>query len=108
MSSEARASPAAAPPTPVELTGEAPGASPPPIFQRLDQVNPVPYTRREYAGRLLWAMIQATVFRLSPPRAHRWRAALLWTFGAKLGRHVRLHPRCRVVHPWLLEMGEWS
>jgi putative colanic acid biosynthesis acetyltransferase WcaF len=29
-------------------------------------------------------------------------------FGAKVAPNVRLHPRCRVLHPRLLEVGEWS
>jgi putative colanic acid biosynthesis acetyltransferase WcaF len=109
MSSDAPAAPTAAAPTaPSAPTGGVQQDVPLPIFQRLDRVDPAPYSRREYAGRLLWAVVQSTLFRLSPPGAHRWRAALLRLFGAKLGRHVRLHPRCRVVHPWLLEVGDWS
>ena len=70
--------------------------------------DPFPSAGRKDAGRMLWRVVQATLFRLSMPRAHRWRRALLRAFGAKIGRNVRLHPRCRVAHPALFEMGDWS
>ena len=63
---------------------------------------------REHAGPPVWRVVQSTLFRLSLPRAHRWRRALLRIFGTKVGRNVRLHPRCRVLHPRLFEIGDWS
>jgi putative colanic acid biosynthesis acetyltransferase WcaF len=33
---------------------------------------------------------------------------LLRLFGAKIGRHVQIHPSVRIFLPWNLEVGEWS
>jgi putative colanic acid biosynthesis acetyltransferase WcaF len=77
-------------------------------FQRLDASPAYPYTVREYVRRFGWALVAATLFRWSPRRAYRWRNALLRLFGARLSATSRIRPTCTVVHPWLLEMGEWS
>ncbi len=77
------------------------------IYQRLDLCAPAPYTRGEYARRFLWEVAQGTIFRYSFRGAYRWRAALLRRFGARLGRHVRIRRTCTVIHPWLLEVGDW-
>lgn len=78
------------------------------IFQRLDQTARAPYTRGEYARRFAWLLVQNTLFRFSPPRAFGWRRWLLGLFGAKLGRHTGVRRSVRVMHPWLLEVGDWS
>src|SRR4051812_895625 len=98
-------------PSPVGPVGPttAPAAPTPPgggadgIFQRLDTCQTFPYTRREYARRAAWVVVRATLFRLSPARAFRWRAALLRLFGARLGPRVFVRRTCHVFHPWLLE-----
>jgi putative colanic acid biosynthesis acetyltransferase WcaF len=33
---------------------------------------------------------------------------LLRLFGAKIGRHVQIHPSVRIFLPWNLEVGDWS
>ena len=38
---------------------------------------------------------------------HRWRAALLSLFGARLGRHVHVYPTARIWAPWNLEAGNY-
>ena len=78
------------------------------IFQSLDKVNPNPYTRGEYVRRVLWSIVQATLFRFSPQRMHGWRRFLLRCFGAKIGPHSGLRPGAKIFHPWLFEMGDWS
>lgn len=59
-----------------------------------------PYSTREKIARLLWSIVEKTLFRLTFPTWYRWRATLLRLFGARIG------PRCqirRTVHfecPW--------
>lgn len=78
-----------------------------PIFQRLDRTAFYPYSRKEYARRFLWEIVRRLLFRPSPRFAYRWRAMLLRWFGARVGRPLFVRPTCRVIHPWLLETGEW-
>lgn len=78
------------------------------IFQTLDRNPQRNYTRRELACRVLWHVVQATLYRISLPRAYGWRRLLLRLFGAKLGRDAAVHRSTRIMHPWLLEMGDWT
>jgi putative colanic acid biosynthesis acetyltransferase WcaF len=93
-----------------EPTGQSdptPSPSPAP-YQRCDTTSPYPYTFSQYARRLLWNFVDATLFRFSLPRAFRWRRFLLRRFGAKLGHHTFIRRKTRIFNPWLLEMEEWS
>lgn len=64
-----------------------------------------PYSTREKVARLLWSVVQATLFRFSFHTWNRWRILLLNRFGASI------HPSCvvrrtvRVECPWNLTMG---
>jgi putative colanic acid biosynthesis acetyltransferase WcaF len=78
-----------------------------PVFQRLDRATPRPYTKTEYAKRVMWDLVHRLLFRTSPRPAFRWRAMLLRWFGARLGRPVFVRHTCRVQYPWLLEAGDW-
>jgi putative colanic acid biosynthesis acetyltransferase WcaF len=78
------------------------------IVQTLDCCEPSPYRRSEYGRRLLWNIVQATLFRLPLPRAYGWRRFLLRSFGAKLGHRAGISWTVRITHPWLLEMGDWT
>jgi putative colanic acid biosynthesis acetyltransferase WcaF len=64
------------------------------------------FTRKEKIGRLLWTIVQATVFRFSPRRADAWRASLLRLFGAKVGRVSLLRGTVRIEVPWNVEIGD--
>jgi putative colanic acid biosynthesis acetyltransferase WcaF len=79
-----------------------------PVFQTLNRVNPNPYNRGEYVRRVLWNIVQATLFHYSLPRAMRWRRWLLKLFGARIGPHSGMRREVRIFHPWLFEMGDWS
>ncbi|HWP40252.1 MAG TPA: hypothetical protein VNL70_04955 [Tepidisphaeraceae bacterium] len=79
------------------------------VFQTLDRcAHGSNYTRSEYVRRLLWQIVQATLFRIPVPRGWWWRRMLLRAFGARLGHRAGVHPSTRIVHPWLLEMGDWT
>jgi putative colanic acid biosynthesis acetyltransferase WcaF len=64
------------------------------------------FSTNEKIRRLLWNMVQATLFRFSPRRADQWRASLLRFFGAKVGRVELLRNSVRVEVPWNLEIGD--
>jgi putative colanic acid biosynthesis acetyltransferase WcaF len=83
-------------------------SSPSPIFQRLDTCAAYPYRRRDYLRRFLWEWCQATCIRWSFRRAHRWRSFWLRRFGATLGRHAAIKPSTRIMHPWLLVLGDYT
>ena len=87
---------------------EYPAEAPRPVFQQLDRCATAPYPRNWYVRRLLWRLIQATVFRFSPGRAYGWRRFWLRCFGARMGRNAATRPSVRIMHPWLLEVGDWS
>ena len=80
----------------------------PRIFQRLDTIAPFPYTLKHYVRRALWEIVQATVFRFSPRKAHGWRAFWMRLFGADLARPCYIKNTSRIKHPWLLRVGLYS
>jgi putative colanic acid biosynthesis acetyltransferase WcaF len=89
----------------------APAPTPPAghaIFQTLDRCSPAPYARGEYVRKFLWTTFQFTLFRIPIKRLWGFRRFLLRCFGARLARRVGVHPTTRVVHPWLLEMDDWT
>lgn len=57
---------------------------------------------------LLWQLVQATLFGMSPQPFYAWRRTLLRLFGAKVGSEVRVRPTARVTYPWKVQIGEWS
>jgi putative colanic acid biosynthesis acetyltransferase WcaF len=75
-------------------------------FQRLDQCARHPYTVREYAQRFAWNLVNVTLFRWTPKRAWRFRNWLLALFGAQLGNLSSVGRKVKILHPWLLTVGE--
>jgi putative colanic acid biosynthesis acetyltransferase WcaF len=77
-------------------------ASPP----HLGQGNVNPYSGGEHVRRLLWAMVQATLFRWSPRALHGWRVVLLRLFGASIpdAAGVKVYPSVQVALPWKLAL----
>ncbi len=63
---------------------------------------------RNRLGRLLWKVVEGTLFRFSPAPAHGWRRALLRLFGATLSSSASVYPTARIWAPWNLEMGPHS
>lgn len=55
---------------------------------------------------LIWQLVQATLFGLSPRPLYAWRSFLLRLFGAKIGRGVEIRPTSRIAFPWKLEIGD--
>jgi putative colanic acid biosynthesis acetyltransferase WcaF len=67
-----------------------------------------PYSTREKVARMLWGIVQGTVFRLSFHSWYGWRRALLVGFGARLDRAVRIRRTVRIECPWNLAVGHDS
>lgn len=55
---------------------------------------------------LLWWLVQAIAFPLSPHFANGFRCALLRRFGAKIGSGAIVRPTARFTYPWKVEMGD--
>jgi putative colanic acid biosynthesis acetyltransferase WcaF len=58
--------------------------------------------------RLLWGMVEATLYRWSPVPLHGWRRLLLRLFGAQVGAGAHPYPSARIWAPWNLKMGDRS
>ena len=58
--------------------------------------------------RVLWGLVQATLFRFSPRPCHRWRRMLLRLFGAQLRSTSRVYPKVKIWAPWNLCMGDYA
>lgn len=93
-------------PSPTTQPQAAPAAPKAELYQRLDKTARRPYAKSEYVRRAAWELVQATLFRWSPMKAHRWRRFLLRSFGAQLADTAVVRRSVRVQHPWLLTMGE--
>lgn len=78
------------------------------IFQRLDTTAGFPYSLREYAVRSLWEIVDRTLIRCSPRRAHGWRRFWLRRFGARMADTAGTKASTKIKHPWLFSMGEHS
>jgi len=61
------------------------------------------WSRREYAGRVLWALA-APIFRITPRPLWGWRRAILRAFGARVDRDVHVYPTARITIPWNLTL----
>jgi putative colanic acid biosynthesis acetyltransferase WcaF len=57
---------------------------------------------------LLWWLVQAIAFPLSPHNLHSFRSWLLRLFGAKIGKSVSIRPTARFTYPWKVEIGDYS
>ncbi len=65
-----------------------------------------PYTSREKIARILWSVVQATLFRLSFHNCYGWRRFLLRRFGASIGRDCVIRRSVRIECPWNLTMAD--
>jgi putative colanic acid biosynthesis acetyltransferase WcaF len=66
-----------------------------------------PYTRpafslRNRMARAAWGIVVLLLFRPSPRPLHAWRALLLRSFGARLGKDCHIYPGARIWAPWNL------
>ena len=66
---------------------------------------PSPHSLKNRIMRVVWGIVQSTIFRLSPRPLHAWRNMLLRLFGADLHPSARVYPRATIWAPWNLTMG---
>lgn len=57
---------------------------------------------------ILWWLVQAIAFPLSPHSFNGFRQWLLRLFGAKIGKGVIIRPTARFTYPWKVEIGDYS
>lgn len=53
-------------------------------------------------GRVLWSIVYAIGFRLTPRPMHSWRCFLLRLFGSEIGQSVKVYSSVRIWAPWNL------
>ncbi len=70
--------------------------------------KPSPHSTRNKLGRIVWNLVQATVFRLVPRPFHSIRARILRLFGGQVSLKARVCPRVRIWAPWNLTMGDYA
>jgi putative colanic acid biosynthesis acetyltransferase WcaF len=58
--------------------------------------------------RLVWSIVQATLYRWSPVPFHGWRRGLLRLFGAQIDAGAHPYPDAAIWAPWHLQMGAGS
>jgi putative colanic acid biosynthesis acetyltransferase WcaF len=64
------------------------------------------FTLSNRLARLLWTVIELSLFRFSPKPFHGWRSFILRCFKAKVGKRVHVYPRVKIWAPWNLELAE--
>jgi putative colanic acid biosynthesis acetyltransferase WcaF len=67
-----------------------------------------PFSAKEKFARLLWAIAQATLFRLSFHNFYGWRRFVLRIFGATVHSTVHVRRTVRIECPWNVTIGRNS
>ncbi|NEP79776.1 MAG: colanic acid biosynthesis acetyltransferase WcaF [Okeania sp. SIO3C4] len=57
---------------------------------------------------LLWWLVQAITFPLTPQPLYGVRRLILNLFGAKIGQGVLIRPTARFTYPWKIAIGDYS
>jgi len=101
----------------LSVTGSPDGYQDSEIFTDSDMAPLVDLRRYDQSGYdrgrpgwliLLWWLVQAIAFPLSPHPLNGFRCWLLQLFGAKIGRGVLIRPTARFTYPWKVEIGDYS
>lgn len=72
----------------------------------LVQPQPSPWSFEVNVRRVLWSLVQGTLFRWSFHTWYGWRCRLLRCFGTRVGHKVRVRPSVRFEMPWNLQLGD--
>ena len=57
---------------------------------------------------LLWWLVQAIIFPLTPQPLYGVRRLILNLFGARIGQGVLIRPTARFTYPWKIVIGDYS
>ena len=69
---------------------------------------PSPHSLRNRLLRLVWDWAWLLLFRPSPRLLYGWRNFLLRSFGARVGKGVKVYPSAKIWAPWNLVMENYS
>jgi putative colanic acid biosynthesis acetyltransferase WcaF len=101
----------------LDLTGSEDAASTdliPPVLDAKPLVDLRNYDQANFdRGRpgwyvLLWWLVQAIAFPLTPHPLNSARCGLLRLFGARIGKGVLIRPTARFTYPWKVQIGDCS
>ena len=74
-----------------------------------NQLRPAPSpSGLDKVRRLIWGVVQATLYKWSPVPFHGWRRLLLRLFGAHIGSGAHPYASAQIWAPWNLKMGPRS
>ena len=93
-------------PTTRQPLNQPAGSDPQPAEPMQMQPEASPWNLKEKIGRALWMLVGKPLFRLSFHNWHRFRAALLRLFGARLGRGVSIRPTANIEVPWMIDIDD--
>ena len=80
-----------------------------PSLVDLRKYNPVDFDRgRSNWVVMLWWLVQAIAFPLSPHNFNGFRVWLLRLFGAEIGKGAVIRPTSRFTFPWKVAIGDYS
>jgi putative colanic acid biosynthesis acetyltransferase WcaF len=65
-----------------------------------------PHSMRNRLARVLWGVVQGTIFRWSPPQLFKFRVWLLRLFGGDIAPKARIYPKAKIWGPWNLKMDD--
>ncbi|MEQ8755731.1 MAG: hormogonium polysaccharide biosynthesis acetyltransferase HpsU [Coleofasciculus sp. G1-WW12-02] len=97
-----------------DLDTTVPGLTEPPVLDDTPLVDLRKYDQSNFdRGRsswfvLLWWLVQAVAFPISPHNFNGFRCFLLRLFGATIGQGVLIRPTARFTYPWKVEIGDYS
>lgn len=97
-----------------DLDSTVPDLTEPPVLDDTPLVDLRKYDQSNFdRGRsswfvLLWWLVQAVAFPISPHNFNGFRCFVLRLFGAKIGKGVLIRPTARFTYPWKVEIGDYS
>jgi putative colanic acid biosynthesis acetyltransferase WcaF len=56
----------------------------------------------------IWWIVQGTLFSWSPQFLYGWRAFLLRSFGAQIGKNVKIRSSVQITYPWKVKIGDYT
>ena len=70
--------------------------------------KPSPHTFRIKVARILWYLVQISVFRLVPNPLHKLRILILRAFGGNISLKARVSRNAKITMPWNLTMLDYA